>query len=306
MIQSCGQSSDALELAIKETRNITATPVTVFTDLRAALIKIQKKASAPEGLAVRDLVHQKPKELTTNGHSVTLRWVPGHSKVEGNERANCAAKRAAERGGIETDCWSSLTHVKTELKRTRWAELSAWHQKKAQEREASRRGFYISQAKCGINSTLGEAPKKYAARYYQLKTGHGAIGTFFRSSFVNGPAVNQDFIHSKAWIVSGFKEIVCFVPENTRSDSDDMAGRENISVAMADNRGNRVCGAGSIHQETIERSSRRPGFAEYRSNLLRLLSGCASLFAIQDIKCFSVWKATSIRSSRYTNPVDER
>lgn len=49
---------------------------------------------------------------------------------------------------------------------------------KAQEREASRRGFYISQAKCGIDSTLGKAPKKYAARYYQLKTGHGEVGAF--------------------------------------------------------------------------------------------------------------------------------
>ncbi len=25
---------------------------------------------------------------------------------------------------------------------------------------------------------LGSAPKKYASRYYQLKVGHGAVGTF--------------------------------------------------------------------------------------------------------------------------------
>ena len=170
---------DALEVAIKKTRNATSTPITIFTDSRAALTKIQKKKSEPKGLAVRELVYQRAaEELITNGHSVILRWVPGHYKVEGNERTDLATKRAAERGGLETDCWSSLTHIKTELKRTKLAELSAWHQVKTQERETSRRGFYISQAKCGINSTLGKAPKKYTARYYQLKTGHGAFGTF--------------------------------------------------------------------------------------------------------------------------------
>lgn len=137
-----------------------------------------KKVAKPEGLAVRDLVYEGAKELTKNGHSVTLRWIPGHSKIEGNEKADSAAKIAADGGRKETDCWSSLTHVKKKLKRTRLAELSAWHQLKMQEREASRREFYVPRRKCGIESTLGKAPKKYAARYYQLKIGHGAVGTF--------------------------------------------------------------------------------------------------------------------------------
>ena len=96
----------------------------------------------------------------------------------GNERADLAAKEAAHRGGKETDCWSSLIHVKTELKGATLDELSTWHLLKAQEREDSRRGFYISRAKFGIDPILGKAPKKYAARYYQLKVGHGAVGTF--------------------------------------------------------------------------------------------------------------------------------
>lgn len=61
----------------------------------AALTKIQNKCLEPEGLAARALVYQKAKELTSSGHSITLRWVPGHSKVEGNEKADLAAKRAA-------------------------------------------------------------------------------------------------------------------------------------------------------------------------------------------------------------------
>lgn len=68
--------------------------------------------------------------------------------------------------------------MKTELRKSRLAEPSAWHQIKTQERETSRRGFYISQTKGRINSTLGKSPKKIAARYYQLKTGHGAFGAY--------------------------------------------------------------------------------------------------------------------------------
>ena len=60
----------------------------------------------------------------------------------------------------------------------RLAELTRWHERKTQEREASRCGQYIPWTKNNINPMLGNAPKKYASRYYQLKVGHGAVGTF--------------------------------------------------------------------------------------------------------------------------------
>ena len=45
------------------------------------------------------------------------------------------------------------------------------------EREVSRRGFYIPWTK-GAHPVLGNTAKKYAARFYQLKVGHGAVGTY--------------------------------------------------------------------------------------------------------------------------------
>lgn len=95
-------------------------------------VKDREKDAKPEGLAVKDLVYQRVKELITNRHSVILRWVPGHSRVGGDERADSAAKDAPYRGGKETDFWSPLTHVKAELKRTRLAELSSWQNIKMQ------------------------------------------------------------------------------------------------------------------------------------------------------------------------------
>ena len=104
--------------------------------------------------------------------------MPSHSKILGNEKADAVAKDVAHKGGRRTEHWSSLTHIKTELQKTRVAELVRWHQAKRQEREATMRGFYVPNVKSGMSPTLGRTLKKYAMRYYQLKVGHGAIGTF--------------------------------------------------------------------------------------------------------------------------------
>ena len=48
------------------------------------------------------------------------------------------------------------------------------------EREARRSGFYFPSLKMQIDSLLGKTNKFYASRFYQLKTGHGAIGTFLK------------------------------------------------------------------------------------------------------------------------------
>ncbi len=64
------------------------------------------------------------------------------------------------------------------MAQVRSTETTKWHERKMQEREASRRGFYIPWTKAEINPVLGNTPKKYAARCYQLEVGHGAIGIY--------------------------------------------------------------------------------------------------------------------------------
>ena len=140
--------------------------------------KILEPKARSGGGAVRDLIHRNAHTIKNSGHTLVLRWVPSHSKILGNEKADAVAKDVAHKGGRETDHWSSLTHIKAELQKVGSAELLTWHQSKSQEREATVRGFYVPHAKSGINPTLGGALKKYAVRYYQLKVGHGAIRTF--------------------------------------------------------------------------------------------------------------------------------
>lgn len=46
------------------------------------------------------------------------------------------------------------------------------------ERENQKTGFYIPSFKAKIDPLLSNMKKFSALRYYQLKTGHGVIGTF--------------------------------------------------------------------------------------------------------------------------------
>ena len=130
------------------------------------------------GDAIRNLIYQNAHVIKNAGNTVVLRWVPGHSEIPGNEKADAAAKDIAHKGGRETDHWSSLTHIKSELQKARSAELLAWHQSKGQEREATARGFYVPSTKSRMNPILGGTLKEYAMRFYQLKIGHGAVGVF--------------------------------------------------------------------------------------------------------------------------------
>ncbi len=79
---------------------------------------------------------------------------------------------------VRTARWTSLTHIKRQIKEEKKLQISVWHEQKAKEREASRRGLYIPCLKTQIHPLLGKTKKLYASRFYQLKTGHGAIGTF--------------------------------------------------------------------------------------------------------------------------------
>lgn len=204
--------SDALEISIKKTRNRNPKTVTVFTDSHAAISKIVDPRVRPGGGAVRDLIYQKALNIRENGHLLVIQWVPSHSKVPGNEKADAVAKEVARKGGRKSDHWSSLTHIKIEIQKTKVAELVQWDQSKTQEKEATLRGFYIPKVKSGIIPGVSNTSRKYAMRYFQLKVGHGAIGTFLaRIGAVETPecwwcgAEEQTVIHYTLSAVDGEK-----------------------------------------------------------------------------------------------------
>lgn len=71
-----------------------------------------------------------------------------------------------------------LTHLERRITEENRAQIYSWHEQKTKERESGRRSFKIPCLKTRIASLLEGAKKFYASRFYQLKIGHGAIGTF--------------------------------------------------------------------------------------------------------------------------------
>lgn len=133
---------------------------------------------------------------------IISRWIPSHTSLTGSEKADHPAKHKPE-SGKQAERWSSCAAIGDRTKMTarigcqEWTQLKFTYvypeesdartiprtdqvaQDKDTERENSRRSYYIPRTKEAINPTLVNAPKKYASQYYQLKVGHGAIGTYF-------------------------------------------------------------------------------------------------------------------------------
>ena len=139
-------------------------PITLFCDSQKALRAIEHSPYHKENRFLR--VHEKFENLESNGHHTTIRWIPSHSGLIGNEKADRAARNKAERWGKQAERWSSLAYIRKDLTEAQSRELAEWHDVKIQERETSRRGYYVLWTECGINPALANAPKKYASRYY--------------------------------------------------------------------------------------------------------------------------------------------
>lgn len=81
--------------------------------------------------ALKAQVYQKVEQLVQQRHKISVYWVPSHCGIEGNERADIAAKEAAGGGKIRTAKWTSLTHLKRRIAGKKKAQLSAWKDGKA-------------------------------------------------------------------------------------------------------------------------------------------------------------------------------
>ena len=143
--------SEALGIASK-TANIGSTPITIFCNSQKALKAIALPFTCQKNRFLRSLIYQD------NGHSITFRWIPSHSGLIGNEKADLAAKNRAEKGGRLTERWSSLAYIRRNVTEMRSKDTAKWHETETQNRETSRRGYYIPRTKEGISLILGNAP----------------------------------------------------------------------------------------------------------------------------------------------------
>jgi ribonuclease HI len=165
----------ALEIALK---GRDEGPVTILLDSLAAIKRLQvQKMSPGQGLVVR--AHRAAQALEDRGRRVTVQWVPGHSGIEGNERADQVAKSAAakSRGNDQGISIAYTNRVCTEVVKARRQQ---WLSKMLGNGDRAARGHYRAQRGWKQDPILAAAPKKLASRFYQLKSGHAAIGPYLQ------------------------------------------------------------------------------------------------------------------------------
>ena len=81
----------------------TGRAYTIFTDSRAAMSRVVGDAPGPgQEMAIRAI--ELAQRITSQGNSITVRWAPAHRGVEGNERADLAAKEAASLPPLRATC----------------------------------------------------------------------------------------------------------------------------------------------------------------------------------------------------------
>jgi Reverse transcriptase-like len=140
--------------------------VTVLLDSQAAISRLQDTELGPgQALTLRAAKMLREREI-----KVTIRW------VEGNERADQAAKRAAARAASEEEL--SLAYVRRAGTEARREEGKKWlNAAMAHKPLRARRAYRVTEG-FKQDPTAAAAPNPTASRYYQLKTGHAAVGSY--------------------------------------------------------------------------------------------------------------------------------
>jgi hypothetical protein len=120
-------------------------------------------------------------QFVQNGNTLTIRWVHGHSDIEGNEVADKQANRvsqnlaAAVRYEPNIIKFTSISHLRRRAKEARSTGCKEWI-----DEHCCGRKSYLRPHKNGIPKELKKERKGIATRYFQLLTGHSIIAPFLK------------------------------------------------------------------------------------------------------------------------------
>jgi ribonuclease HI len=155
--------------------------IAIFSDAQAALRRLRNDNEGPGQLLARNSLLAEDR-LRRRGIDIEYRWIPSHIGIPGNEAADAAAKRAASHQCDDSDrcaehrCqavkWASLAHINRLA-----TETQSRITKEQIQTKLSKSQSYRPKKKWGIRKALQKIPKRKAAVFLQLASGHALIGT---------------------------------------------------------------------------------------------------------------------------------
>src|SRR4029077_10791816 len=113
---------------------------------------------AGQALAIR--AHRAAQTIRNRGQKVTVQWVPGHSGIEGNERADQAAKRAAGKCPRGETVGLSLAFVRRMTSEARKKNRNDWVEVELARRAPRQRDKGLAKGNWKLDPVGADGPKK--------------------------------------------------------------------------------------------------------------------------------------------------
>ena len=166
--------AEGVSIAHREAIRAGNTRAVIFSDAQESIRRTKDNTVGPgQWLALRTI--DRVKDAQNAGISITIQWTPGHMGVEGNERADQAAKQAATNPRTPRlpadEQFTSTAHLSRKITEEKHQQAWEWYQEKCKGRAM----YKLTRAR-GMDPKAAKAPKTISARYYQLKMNHALIG----------------------------------------------------------------------------------------------------------------------------------
>jgi ribonuclease HI len=147
--------------------------VYIFSDSSAAIERLQKHHDLGPGHSIARESIRIAQILKQKGANTTLKWIPGHSDIQGNERADTLAKRGAKNQQSDSHTKVSLTNIRRKLNQS---IIEGWKRDWLQQKNKGRH-YQQFEPKISRKAIKSITDRRTWTAYIQLKLGHG----YFRS-----------------------------------------------------------------------------------------------------------------------------
>jgi hypothetical protein len=144
--------------------------VTVFSDSQTAIRRIRSDYTEA-GQSITKAIIAKTAILAVIRISITIKWIPSHIRIEGNERADKLTKKEAEKPvNQDTDRHASFAYLGRLVKEQTRKEKLTWLQ------ENTKKPHKIGNLK--VCKVIFFIRKVLTRRFFQLKLGHAITASY--------------------------------------------------------------------------------------------------------------------------------